>query len=285
MKTRIKTPLTVVAFAAIAVSSTFASEWLTDTTGDWGDGSSWVGGTKPGTTALARIAGTGRNNTIATLDTTESIGRFIFGQGGTGGSLTVVSGGSLTTSSTTDHRFGQSSAFTINLETGGAINVANATITSDAGGIFNINGGDFDAKAYNAGSSGTGTVNVDSASATIDIAATSTFGASSVMSFDFNAGSSVSTWNTAGLSITSGATLGIVGASALSEGTYDLLAYSGVLTGSFTTGTISGLGAGLSGSILSDGDSVYLNVIPEPGTYALLGGLLALAHVMLRRRR
>ena len=28
-----------------------------------------------------------------------------------------------------------------------------------------------------------------------------------------------------------------------------------------------------------------LTVVPEPGTYALLGGLLALGHVMLRRRR
>jgi hypothetical protein len=31
-------------------------------------------------------------------------------------------------------------------------------------------------------------------------------------------------------------------------------------------------------------DTVVLNVIPEPGTYALLGGLLALTYVMVRRR-
>jgi hypothetical protein len=32
-------------------------------------------------------------------------------------------------------------------------------------------------------------------------------------------------------------------------------------------------------------DTVVLNVVPEPSSYALLGGLLALSHVMLRRRR
>ena len=32
-------------------------------------------------------------------------------------------------------------------------------------------------------------------------------------------------------------------------------------------------------------DTVVLNVIPEPGTYALIGGFLALGYVMLRRRR
>lgn len=31
-------------------------------------------------------------------------------------------------------------------------------------------------------------------------------------------------------------------------------------------------------------DTVVLNVIPEPGTYALIGGLLALSYVMVRRR-
>jgi hypothetical protein len=30
---------------------------------------------------------------------------------------------------------------------------------------------------------------------------------------------------------------------------------------------------------------VTLNVVPEPGTYALLGGFLALGYVMVRRRR
>ncbi len=284
MTTLIKTPLVCAALAGMAVSPIVAADFLANTTGDWDVGTNWSGGVKPGTGDLARIAQTGRSNSIVTLDTSESVSRFIFGQGGLNSSLTVVSGGSLTTSSTTDHRFGQTSAFTINLETGGAINVQNAKITSDAGGIFNVNGGDFDSKNYSVGSGSAGTVNVNSASATMDVAGTSTFGAFSTISFDFNGGGSVSTWDTAALTITSGATLNIAGASALGEGTYDLLTYTSTLTGSFTTGTIVGLAGGLSGSILSDGDSIYLNVIPEPGTYALLGGLFVLTYVMLRRR-
>lgn len=284
MKTPIKIPLVYAVIYGMAACSTFAADFLANTTGDWDVDANWSGGEKPLSTDLARIAGTGRDNSVVTLDTSETITRFILGQGGLNGSLTVVNGGSLTTTSTTDHRFGQTSAFTVNLENGGTINVQNAKITSDAGGIFNINGGDFDSSAYSVGTGSAGTVNVNSATATIDVANTSAFGAFSTLSFDFNGGSAVSIWNTQGLTITSGATINISGASALGQGTYDLLAYTGTLTGSFTTGSIAGLGAGLSGSILSDGDGVYLNVIPEPGTYALLGGMFALAFVMLRRR-
>jgi hypothetical protein len=38
---------------------------------------------------------------------------------------------------------------------------------------------------------------------------------------------------------------------------------------------------------LGDGsaDTLSLTIIPEPGTYALIGGMLALGYVMVRRRR
>ena len=40
-------------------------------------------------------------------------------------------------------------------------------------------------------------------------------------------------------------------------------------------------------SISADANNIYLGAaaVPEPATYALLGGLLALGHVMVRRRR
>lgn len=67
------------------------------------------------------------------------------------------------------------------------------------------------------------------------------------------------------------------------------LANFNTITGSFDVGNISitGLAEGLSGNITYSeaATSMYLNVIPEPGTYALIGGLLALGHVMVRRRR
>lgn len=272
----------------MAVAVAMAVDFNANTTGDWDVGANWSGGAKPGATGDARIgpspSGVLKNNSVVTLDTQESINRFIFGQGGTGCSLTVAFGGSLTTTSTTDHRFGQTSAFTVNLEAGGKINVSNAKITSDAGGIFNINGGDFDTKSYSAGTGSSAAVNVKGSTASIDIADTSTFGAFATLSFDFNGGNSVSTWNTVNLDILDGAILDIAGGSALGIGTYDLLSYSGTLAGSFTAGTITGLGNGLSGSIQSDGDSIFLNVapVPEPATAAILLGLAALGLVVLR---
>ena len=58
-------------------------------------------------------------------------------------------------------------------------------------------------------------------------------------------------------------------------------------TGTFDLGNIAitGLEAGLSGSISYTGTTMDLVVIPEPGSYALLGGLLALGFVMVRHRR
>ncbi len=58
----------------------------------------------------------------------------------------------------------------------------------------------------------------------------------------------------------------------------------------FDTGTLSILNAGTTyaGSTLSWDEATFavqLNVIPEPGTYALIGGMLALGSVMVRRRR
>jgi len=129
-------------------------------------------------------------------------------------------------------------------------------------------------------------VKVTGNSATINVVDDTDLAATSGFTFDFNSGTAVSLWNTADLLIASGASLDVIGLSSLTAGDYDLFAYS-TITGSFDVSdiTITGLGGGLSGSILSDGDSVYLNVIPEPGTYALLCGLLSLCCVMLRRRR
>ena len=46
-----------------------------------------------------------------------------------------------------------------------------------------------------------------------------------------------------------------------------------------------GFAANASADSASTISNLSLTVVPEPGTYALLGGLLALGHVMLRRRR
>jgi len=84
---------------------------------------------------------------------------------------------------------------------------------------------------------------------------------------------------------------GIAG-NALTEGAYFLIA-SDNIAGSISSLTLSGFtteqGNFSSLSIVGTGDAalqgLYLTVIPEPGTYALLAGCFALASVMIRRRR
>ena len=123
------------------------------------------------------------------------------------------------------------------------------------------------------------------AATSIGIAGTSTFSNYSTLKFDFNGGTEVTSWDTAGLTIGgTGTSLNIVGSAAMGEGIYELVTYSGAFSGSFATETITGLAGGLSGSIVFDGDSMNLVVVPEPSSYALIGGLLALSSVMLRRR-
>ena len=78
---------------------------------------------------------------------------------------------------------------------------------------------------------------------------------------------------------------------ALTEGTYFLIGSTNI-TGSATLSLIdfeANQAASSFLSIVDTGDTatqgLYLTVIPEPGTYALLAGCFALASVMIRRRR
>lgn len=258
------------AITCLATPASFA-DFLANTTGDWDVGANWEGGSKP--TDFTRISRGGYDNSIVTLDTVETLtgtgGRFIFGQGGSGGSLTIVSGGSLTTEGTTVHRNGQTSAFTLTVQDGGAINVQNADVTSDAGSILNVDGGDLDFKGYNVGGGSAGTVKMNSATATVDVSGTSSFGAHSTLSFDFNGGTTVSTWDTNNLTITSGAKLTIIANGTMGVGTYDLVTYSGTRTGAYSDPadiTITGLDAELVGTIGYDSDSMFLTIVADPSS-------------------
>lgn len=85
--------------------------------------------------------------------------------------------------------------------------------------------------------------------------------------------------------ITSGALLSVDGSSYTGGfGTIDLVTF-GSIVGSFVDPTdieLTGFAAG--SSIGYDSDSMFITIVPEPGTFALLGGMLALSYVMLRRR-
>jgi hypothetical protein len=102
---------------------------------------------------------------------------------------------------------------------------------------------------------------------------------------------SVTTWNTGNATI--GATIvtvelanyTVVGASSLT-----LIDYSNSLTGTFASFTVTDGGSTLINGVdytldYTTGSNITLNLIPEPGTYALIGGMLALGYVMVRRRR
>ena len=122
---------------------------------------------------------------------------------------------------------------------------------------------------------------------------TTTFAATSrPMNLIWEAGlTSVTTWNTTDFTSDSSwltvdlTNYTIVGASSLT-----LVDYTGTNTGLFASITVTDSSGTLIDGVdytldYTTNSNITLNLIPEPGTYALLGGLLALSSVMVRRRR
>jgi len=100
--------------------------------------------------------------------------------------------------------------------------------------------------------------------------------------------------------LTYGGALTITSTAEIADGTYDLFGINGTEGGDFATVVLSGLAYSDDVFSLSSdmwtaivGSKTYsfsqitgdLTVVPEPETFALLGGLLALGYVMVRRRR
>jgi len=269
---------------ALATSSLSAQEFAADTTGLWGDASNWSGGAVP--TGFARVAGGGANNTVVTIDDTQLLagtgGRFIFGQGGTGGSVTIVSGGSLTTQGTTVHRLGQTSAFTTTIEAGGTLNVQNAGTSTAAGSSVIVNGGNLDFLSFQQLDA---TVQINGSLATFDVVNNYTTTADSILEFNLDA-AGISSIDVGGqLGINSGADL-LVDASGYSPGpTTVSLATYGSLTNAneFTENVIAPAGYDVDVVYGTTSlDLVFTAAIPEPSSAAIVS-LLGL--VALRRRR
>lgn len=167
-----------------------------------------------------------------------------------------------------------------------------SSVSSDVNSAFNISG---TASVSVTGSSSFGgssdaSLNITGSCATISYGTNLTQGAFGTLKFTLSStGASVvnvtDTFNVNAaslLTIDGGAYAGGLGAITIVN--------AATITGTFGTGkyTVTGLGVeGVNWTLAqnegSSGDLV-LNIIPEPGTYALLAGLTGLVFVMLRRR-
>lgn len=279
-------------FAAGAAS--FAQDWTGTTDGNWNVGSNWSGGSVPasGGTVFIRTADTVFQNAQS-----REMGRLSMGLNDLTPTLNVGEfGGSLTTGvgSTVANNWGQNSSGTTTFNLlGGGFTATNFTqIGAGTGNMeVNVSAGAFNLADTNVGTTtgGTASLNVIGDAATVQLGKT-TFGSGGTLSFEFGA-TGVSSVSMNYL-VADGATLLV-----------DLTNYTGA-TGNFTivNADRDGAGAGLSSafSTVTVTEGVYagssinqdltsheiiLTIVPEPGSYALFGGLLALGCVLKVRRR
>ena len=275
----------------LAMPAARAVDW--DAGGDgssWEDAANWTGDTEPTLATLARLNRAGGSDVFIT-QAGEVADRFIIGQGQPGiQKLTIESGGSLTTDSSTTHRIGQTSEGWI-IMNGGTLNVQNQGYSSDAGGRLIINAGDVDFGGNSTvGTGSAGFLEVNGSTATIDVAGAYTFGNFSTTIFTLDSAlAGVSEVNNTGvLNLDASSTLTV------DFRGYDFSTNKGSDIVLFDYGTLGGGGADTFGTInfiggfgeldyTTGGQIRLLSVVPEPSSTALLGlGGLAL---MLRRKR
>lgn len=287
----------------VLASSLCAVEFDSGQSGNWGTGIRWSSDVEPTNTQDAFIR-SGTQHVYVTLDD-EVANRLTLGQSGSNSTLSILSG-SLELTGDGSANLGQlymswggvgDTTGIVNLSGGSLTALGYATNTNDAGDIaqLNISGdGIFDLNGHFTAGGGhvdaDDSVNVTGSSAGIDISNSATFGANSELSFLLDGGGA-STFFANRFTANAAADLVIdFGTYAYSgSGTDKIMLVDSSNLSAFDVSNISYLNdAGFNYTLVQDtvgsGD-IYLNIIPEPGTYALLGGLLALSYVMLRRRK
>ena len=289
-KTNLKNiSLAATAACLLALPAAQAQDWNGNGDGfSWEDGANWGGGSEPTLGSLARF-NVGSSDVYIT-QAGEVADRFIIGQGGTIHKLTIESGASLTTDSSTTHRIGQTSEGWI-IMNGGTLNVQNGGYSSDAGGRLIINDGDVDFGARSSvGNASAGFLEINGSTATIDVNGAYTFG-------DFS--TTIFTLDSALAGVSAVNNTGALNLDALSTLTVDFRGYDfSTNKGSdivlFDYGTLGGGGADTFGTInfiggfgeldyTTGGQIRLLSVVPEPSSTALLG--LGLSSLLLRRKR
>ena len=284
-------------FAASAVS--FAVDWTGNTDGNWNFGTNWSGGAVPGSGDTVFIR---TSDTVFQNAQNREMGRLSMGISTNGGTTHLTPtlnvgefGGSLTTGvgPTNTNNWGQNSSgtTTFNLKGGGFTATNFTQIGAGTGNMeVNVSAGAFNLADTNVGttSGGTASLNVNGDAATLQLGRT-TFGSGGTLNFDFGATgvSSVSMkyLNAAGATLLVDLTdyTGAAGTFTIVDANSDNVG-SGLIN-AFSTVTITE-GAYVGSSISQDlaSHQIVLTIVPEPGSYVLFGGLIALCYVMARRR-
>ena len=266
MKQKILTVLTAITLAGVASTQAALTTW--DGTGDgtnWTDGNNWGSNSVPGVAETMEI-----NNAVVDFNTTFS--------------STIANGSNVIKLLGTTQ---------LNL-TGGSLSFqAGATNTSPlaiaSGAVLNISGGSHNLFGRY-GVSQTGTTRVTGSQATINLNQSMLY----TGTYDFVLdGTGVSKFNYNSWAVLNGASLRVDGSLYSGTGSFELfnIGANANIDSTFNMANVvvSGFDAGTTWTLAQEdvgGRSlVTLVVVPEPGTYALIGGFLALGYVMVRRRR
>ena len=309
MKQTTKTLLTLSAATLICSSASAVSNWTGSVDGTWENAGNWTGGL-PVIGDQSFIEGA--TNPDVTLSSAGFSRRILVDEGRT---LFIADGGTLTTSGSVEVIGDNSIGFVV-VQDGGTYNrtgtldtrFAGSTVTVEDGGTFSLDG------AWSSEGAGSGFI-VSGSTASVTMGSVINNGAAGILTLNDSAGMTVTgnmdLGSTAAISIGAESTLNIGGLmsyggafsissdTVLANGVYNLFNLTGTESGDFSSVTLSGAGYGDDALSLSSdvwtatvGSQDYsfsqitgdLTVVPEPGTYALIGGLLALGYVMVRHR-
>ncbi|SHI41046.1 PEP-CTERM protein-sorting domain-containing protein [Rubritalea squalenifaciens DSM 18772] len=284
--------------ALIALSSpAFAATFFTGT-GDFNDAGNWDSGLPTDANGPGVVQGTA----------TMSANYLMANNGSPSVTDIIVDGGTLNTSTfelqlrsgavarTSDLYVGNNG--TLNVNSGGLIDMAGAAVYLFVGSTANVGGFDI---------SGAGTVNFFSGSTysvqkgfsvldgTVNFETGSSFtgaqdfvvvGADGILQFSGLTGGNATTVTvSAGTNVDfqAGSTLDLSFSGAAQGETYTLVSGIGVSYNNFTNVNVSGLDPGLAAQLNYNADSITVDIIPEPSSASLLG-LAGLALIMRRRK-
>ena len=282
----------LISIGAMAGNSFAASvNWDGSSSGNFNEGSNWSGESVPGAGDTAFIRNE-TNNPVFQNAQDRTFDRLSMGLNGSASSLwrLDINGGSINTTSGPNN-IGQHTAGTVVLNVQGGAFTAQGEIVAGGGGgdtFINLSSGSLSVASANIGSNtGNATLNIIGDAALSATGGGFTFGSNGTLSFEFNA-TGVKTLSLGSLTAASGTlAVDLTGYT----GTYTTITLADVTGGSGISsafGTVNVTEGAYAGSFVTQdlgNDVITLTIVPESGCYALIGGLLALGSVMLRRRR